>query len=114
MRKALRVTALVAFVSALAYAETWTGKLVDASCAAQQKNAACTPNASTTSFGLQASGKTMKLDAEGNQKAAAAVKEHNASADRAKNPNAPPLDVVVTITGTMSGDEIKVEAIQVN
>jgi len=113
MRKALRVTAFVAFVSALAYAETWTGKLVDARCD-QQKNATCTPTASTSAFALQASGKTMKLDAEGNQKAAAALKEHNSGADRAKDPNAPPLDVVVTISGAMSGDEIKVEAIQVN
>jgi hypothetical protein len=33
MRKANRLTAFVTFVSALAYAETWTGKLVDANCA---------------------------------------------------------------------------------
>jgi hypothetical protein len=113
MRKALRVTALVAFVSALAYAETWTGKLVDANCD-QQKSAACIPTASTSSFALQAVGKTMKLDAEGNRKAAAALKERTSGADRAKDPNALPIDVIVTITGAMSGDEIKVEAIQVN
>jgi hypothetical protein len=56
MRKALRMTALVAFVSALAYAETWTGKLVDASCD-QQKNAACAPTASTSSFAFASLGK---------------------------------------------------------
>jgi hypothetical protein len=33
MRKANRLTAFVTFASALAYAETWTGKLVDANCA---------------------------------------------------------------------------------
>ena len=67
MRKAIRLTAFVAFVSALAYAETWTGKLVDASCAEQQMNAACTPTASTSSYALQSSGKLMKLDAEGSE-----------------------------------------------
>jgi hypothetical protein len=112
MRKAIRLTAFVAFVSALAYAETWTGKLVDASCAEQQKNAACTPTASTSSYALQSSGKLMKLDAEGNSKAAAALRENQNGANRAKDPKAP-TEVTATVTGTMSGDEIKVESIQV-
>ena len=112
MRRVLRVTAFVAFVSALAYAESWTGKLVDASCAEQQKNAACTPTASTSSYALQSSGKLMKLDAEGNSKAAAALRENQNGANRAKDPKAP-TEVTATVTGTMSGDEIKVEAIQV-
>jgi hypothetical protein len=113
MRTALRVTALVALASALAFAESWTGKLVDASCAAQQKNAACTPTASTASFAIQSSGKMLKLDAEGNQKAAAALKEHNSGANRTTDPNTTPTDVTASVTGTMNGDEIKVESIQV-
>jgi len=111
MRNALRLTAFVAFVSAVAFAESWTGKLEDAGCAAQQKNAACAPTASTASFSIQASGKTMKLDAEGNRKAAMALRERNNGADRAKDPNAP-TEVIATVSGTMSGDEIKVESIQ--
>jgi hypothetical protein len=113
MRRALRVTAFIAFVSALAYAESWTGKLVDASCAEQQKNAACAPTASTASFAIQASGKTMKFDADGNRKAAAALRERNNGANRAQDPKAPPTDITATGNGTMSGDEIKVESIQV-
>jgi hypothetical protein len=113
MRRVLRVTAFVAFVSALAYAESWTGKLVDASCADQQKNAACAPTASTASFAIQASGKTMKLDAEGNRKAAAALRERNNGANRAQDPKSVATEVTATVSGTMSGDEIKVESIQV-
>ncbi len=112
MRKALRVTALLAFVGVIAYAESWTGKLVDASCADQQKNAACAPTASTASFAIQSAGKTLKLDAEGNKKAMEALKERNTGANRAQNPNAP-TEVTATVSGTMSGDEIKVESIQV-
>ena len=54
----------------------------------------------------------MKLDAEGNSKAAAALRENQNGANRAKDPKAP-TEVTATVTGTMSGDEIKVESIQV-
>ena len=116
MRKVCTLSAILVFVSALAYAETWTGKLFDASCVEQQKNeqrmAACTPTTTTTSFAIQASGKMLKLDAEGNQKAVAAWKEYNQSADRSKEPNTQ-SQAMATVEGTGSGDEIKVEAIQI-
>ena len=118
MRKVCTLSALLAFACALACAETWTGKLFDASCVDQHKNEQkydnCTPTAATASFALQVSDKILKLDADGNRKAAAAFKDYNNSADRAKDPSAPaPTDqVTATVQGAMDGDEIKVEAIQ--
>jgi len=52
--------AVVAVFTTLALAESWTGKLVDASCADQQKGdqqkmATCDPTSSTTAFALVAS-----------------------------------------------------------
>lgn len=113
MRRILTLGAALLFVSAMAFAETYTGKLVDARCAEQQKDAACSPTASTAAFAIQVSGKTLKLDAEGNKKAAAALKESTSSADRAKEPNATESQVMATVQGTLNGDEIKVDSIEV-
>lgn len=113
MLRAFTLTAVLAFASVMAFAETFTGTLVDASCAAQQKTATCAPTASTASFGILVSGKLMKLDAAGNQKAAAALKDSNSSADRAKDPNSP-TPVTAKVDGTLQGDEIKVDAIEVH
>ena len=116
MRKVCTLSAILVFVSALAYAETFTGKLFDASCVDQHKNEqtteACMPTSSTASFAIQASGKMLKLDEDGNRKAAEAWTEYNNSADRAKDPDAQ-SHVMATVEGTLSGDEIKVEAIQI-
>jgi hypothetical protein len=117
MRKVCTLTAILVFASALAYAETWTGKLFDASCVDQQKNeqktGTCTPTSGTSSFAIQVSGKILKLDADGNRKAAEAWREYNNSADRAKDPEMKSDQVTATVDGTMSGDEIKVESIQI-
>jgi len=114
MRRIFTLGAALLFVSALAFAETYTGKLVDARCAEQQKDAACSPTASTAAFAIQVSGKTLKLDADGNRKAAEALKESGNSADRAKDPNAQDSQVTATVQGTLNGDEIKVDTIVVH
>jgi hypothetical protein len=113
MRRILTLGAAALFVSALAFAETYSGKLVDAPCAQLQKDAACSPTASTAAFAIQVSGKTFKLDADGNKKAADALKASNNSADRAKDPNASDSQVMATVQGTLTGDEIKVDSIEV-
>ena len=89
MLRVFTLTAILVFASAFAFAETFNGTLVDAACAAQQKTATCAPTATTSSFALQVSGKMLKLDAEGNKKAAEALKDSSSSADRAKDPTAP-------------------------
>jgi hypothetical protein len=67
-----------------------------------------------SAFAIQVSGKTLKLDADGNKKATEALKESNNSADRAKDPNAPDSQVMATFQGTLNGDEIKVDTIEVH
>ena len=106
-----RALALAGVFAALAFAETWSGTLVDASCAGGGKSATeCAPTSSTSSFALVlADGKTVKLDAAGNTKAADAIKN---SADRSKNPDQKTA-VTATVTGTLSGDAIQVEKIDV-
>jgi len=116
MRRILTMCAVVAVFTTLALAESWTGKLIDASCADQakgdqQKMATCDPTSATTAFALVASGKTFKLDDAGNAKAAEALKSR---ADRAANPSTPQsTSVTAKVTGTKEGDALKVEAIEV-
>lgn len=113
MLRMITLSAVLIVASAVAFGETFTGKLVDAACAAQQANAACAPTASTTSFAIQVSGKMLKLDADGNQKASDALKASNTSADRAKDPNAQDGQVMAKVEGTLSGEELKVQTIQI-
>src|SRR3982074_2578913 len=88
MRRILTLCACLAVFSALALAESWTGRLVDASCQDQQKGAAaaapCDPTPYTTAFAIVASGHAYKLDDAGNTKAVEALKGR---ADRSADPN---------------------------
>ncbi|HUE00915.1 MAG TPA: hypothetical protein VMR62_15195 [Bryobacteraceae bacterium] len=115
MRRILTLGAGVLFMSLMAFADTYSGALLDARCVDQQKDAAtCNATASTTAFALQISGgKTLKLDADGNTKAAQALKESNSSADRAKDPAAANSQVTATVDGSVSGDQLKVDTIQI-
>lgn len=110
MRTAIRLSAFAAIVSMVALAETWSGKLVDASCADPQKTEACVPSASTTAFALAASGKVMKLDATGNTKAAEALKAKENSANRSKSEKG---EIMATVKGAINEDTIQVESIEV-
>ena len=57
MRKLLSTIGFVTVFAALAFAENWSGRLIDASCTDQQKNQnACQPTATTTSFAIAAGG----------------------------------------------------------
>ena len=113
MRRSLTLLSGAALVAGLALAETFSGTLIDLSCYDQQKNsAACSATGSTTSFGIDVSGKVFKLDSDGNAKAAEALKGR---ADRSANPNAPASNVVAAkINGSKAGDDtIKVDSIEV-
>ena len=104
-------SAFLAVFAALAFAETYSGTLVDANCYKDQKNAtSCPATSSTSSFGINTSGKVYMLDDAGNTQAAAALKNR---ADRSTDQNAKPAAVTVTVTGTQDGDTIKVEKIEV-
>ena len=112
MRNLVTLCACLTVFSVLALAESWTGRLVDASCYDQQKSAtACDPSASSSSFALVVSGQTYKLDNEGNTKATEALKNR---ADRSANPNQPPKGAVsAKVTGSLADGTIKVESIDV-
>ena len=109
MPRWFRLSAFLVVASALALAETWSGKVIDASCADPQKSEACVPTASTTAFAIHARGKVLKLDEAGNTKAADAMKNKENSADRAKNAN---RQITATVQGTLSEDTIKVDSIE--
>ena len=99
--KAFNILVLFSFASALCFAESWTGKLVDATCVeqAQGKAANCVPTAKTSSFALDTGdGKVFRLDAAGNAKASTMLKTGMKSD-------------TVTISGAMNGETVKVESI---
>ena len=112
MRRILTLCAFVAVFTGLALAETWTGKLIDASCDPQKSATSCDPTSSTTMFALVAQGKTYKFDEAGNTNVAEALKSR---ADRAANPTAPAsTSITAKVTGTKDGDNtLKVESIEV-
>jgi len=109
MRKILKLGVFVAILSGLALAETYTGRLLDASCLEEQKNA-CDPTTTTTAFAMFAGGKVYRLDDAGNAKAVEALKNR---ADRSKDPSMPSNQVTARISGTVEGGILKVETIQV-
>jgi hypothetical protein len=112
MRRVLFVLAFSAVFSMLALAENWSGKLLDATCYDQQKKAAsCDATSATTAFALDASGTIYKLDADGNSKAADALKNR---ADRAADPSKPAsTHVMAKVQGTEKAGIITVESIDV-
>ena len=109
MRSILIATACAVLFAAVCLAETFKGKLIDASCAEQQQSAGtCSPTPSTTAYAIDVSGKVYRLDADGNMKAAEAVKS------RASDPNAvAKSDIKATVKGTLDGATLKVESIEV-
>ena len=112
MRKTFTLLAFSAVCSVAAFGEDWSGKLIDANCYSQsKKTASCDANLTTSSFVLDVSGKIFTLDANGNSKAMAAVKNR---ADRAADPNNPQSKAVVAkVSGSESGGTITVESIEV-
>ena len=102
----------------LCLAESWSGKVVDAACkdqaatpapAAQnaqpssQAANACEPTASTVAFGIELpDGKVLRFDTPGNAKAAEAMKG-----------NAGKSSLQATVTGSLEGQTVKVETIDI-
>src|SRR5215469_14932319 len=106
MKTLLLACGTMALACVFASADTLNGQLMDSACVQQQQQqpteqhaSMCAPTASTTSFALNISGKTYKLDADGNKKAADAWKKYNSSAERAKNPNGADYQVTATVQG---------------
>jgi hypothetical protein len=116
MRSIVKVVALLAIGAAFACAESWSGRLLDASCVDQQKTAACDPTTATVAFAINVSGKTYKLDDAGNAKAVEAMKARGESAKENKEPAAPGAAspaINAKVTGALEGEVVKVESIQI-
>lgn len=112
MARILTLCVLAAAFATLALAETWNGRLVDATCYEQQKGAAaCNPTSTTTTFALLTSTQILRLDDNGNAKAAQAIRGR---ADRSADPNQMQTsEYTARVTGTKSGDLLNVERIEV-
>ena len=112
MRKSCYLVMLSTALAISAFAANFSGKLIDAGCYEKQKSAAaCDATGSTTSFALDVAGKVYKLDAAGDQKASAAVKNR---ADRAADPSKPPSpQIMAKVEGTESGNTIAAESVDV-
>jgi hypothetical protein len=112
MRRLFILAASAALLSTLAFAETWTGRLVDGKCANPDKMAKeCDAGNSTTSFVLVVEGKAYAFDQAGNKMAVEAIKNR---ADRAADPNNPKSSqIVAKVTGDKDGDTLKVAAVEV-
>jgi len=95
----------------LALAESYSGKLLDASCYDQQKKAAsCDATSSTSAFAIEVSGMVYKLDTAGNSKATAALKNR---ADRVDTSKPQSKEVMAKIDGTEKGGTISVTSIDI-
>ena len=113
MKRTLASLGVLTFATGLAFAGTWPGQLLDGNCATRQSTPACVPTSATMAFALEVNGKILKLDAEGNKKAAEAFKSYNSSAERAREPNSQSSPVTATVQGTMKGSQIKVDSIDI-
>lgn len=112
MGRLLTLCGLTAAFATLALAETWSGRLVDATCYEQEKGAAaCNPTSTTTSFALLTSNQILRLDDNGNAKAAQEIRSR---AERSADPNQMQVSAhTAKITGTKTGDVLNVEKIEV-
>jgi hypothetical protein len=90
-----------------AFAGSWTGRLVDASCKVSNEGsdpalASCPVTTATNLFAIElADAKVLILNAVGNEKAADAIK------------NTQKTDLHATVTGSLDGQMVKVEKIEV-
>jgi archaellin len=110
MRRILTSAAFLTLFAALAFAESWSGTLIDASCYSQQKNAAsCTATISTTAFALNVSGQVFTMDDAGNTQATAALKSR---ADRSTDQDEKSSPITANVTGTKDGNTLKVDHIE--
>jgi hypothetical protein len=108
MNQIMKVGIIALATAALGIAESWTGKLIDATCK-QDPNApkeavaaSCAPTSSTRVFAVQtADGRVFRLDNAGNMKAAAAMKND-------------PGQTSVTVSGSLDGQTVKVDSIDLN
>jgi hypothetical protein len=112
MRKLLTTCALLGTLSGLGLATTWSGTLLDATCANRHHTKSCDARPSTTAFVLDVNGTRYRLDAKSNDEARSAMR---ARADKASNPDATKaVPVNAIVTGRMrSNGKIRAQTVAV-
>ena len=99
-----RLSVLLALCSSCAFAETWSGTLVDVMCKKQDlasHTTKCAIGCAKTGYGLVLSdGRFVKFDEAGNAKALAALKATNKE-----------KDLKAKVTGSLDGDTVQVESV---
>lgn len=104
----LRLVSAVSLFTISAFAETWSGTIVDVMCkgkdlSSHTSKCATMPNCSKSGFGVVlADGKFLKFDEAGN---AMALK-------RLKAPTAKEKDLKAKVTGSLDGEVINVESFE--
>jgi hypothetical protein len=111
MRRILTLIAFAAFLTGLAFADEWSGKLVDANCTNPLGGVhACDPATTTTNFGLVINGSYL-FNSKGNRKATEAIKHLAETADT-NHPDVFPVNVIVT--GKKAGKTILVDSVMID
>ena len=132
MRRTLTLLAISAMFATFAFAESWSGTLLDASCydrqaqqsggqsqSAQSQTAqssaaqACQATSQTSAFALETNGKIYKLDSAGNQKVGSAMKNHAERSTPGAAGAGQSSKMMATVEGTESGGTIKVERVDI-
>jgi hypothetical protein len=105
MKRMLMLSVGVSMLSMGAFAESWTGTLVDVMCKGKDLSShttKCAVNCAKSGYGLVLSdGKFVKFDEGGNAKALATLK----SATKEK-------DLKAKVSGSLDGDTVKVSSIE--
>jgi len=110
MRQILRMGAIAGLLATFAFAESYSGRLLDATCIDQGKAKICDPTSTSTHFALNVEGKIYRLDDAGNAKTVEALKNR---ADRQKDPGLPVNTVTAKVDGTKEGEVLRVDHIDV-
>jgi len=120
MRTISKLGIVLCLAGMASYAETWTGKLIDATCFERFSTAGnggnkpldvnkldkdCAPTPATATFAVLDGDKLYKLDAKGNSKVMADIYGGAVKADHDR-------DVRVTVKGKKDGDTILVESVK--
>ena len=105
MKRLVVYGSLFAFFSLAAFAETWSGTVVDVMCKGKdlaEHTKACAMSCSKSGYGLvSADGKFMKFDETGNAKTLAALKASSKE-----------KDLKAKVTGKIEDNVIEVESIE--
>lgn len=84
--------------------QNWSGTLLDATCRQADAKGKCPVSGTTTAFGLSTSdGKYYKFDEAGNTQAGKEMQKAGTKSG----------DVTASVSGTLDGDTIKVQSIQI-